>query len=121
MQRRSVGWLDCPADEFFRLLAMHEAGKINLLAMAMETADDEPEEVEEAPPSPPVKKELAHRAGVSAAQSVMRALASVSGPVTSTQIVTMTGLCKSTVNKQLNLVAVRAGTNESGTQLWLRK
>ena len=49
-KRPPVGWLDVPADEFMRLLSLHNAGAINLLTMpetaadAVELSADEPEE-----------------------------------------------------------------------------
>lgn len=47
-RRHTAGWLDCPADEFMRLLALHNAGEINLLEMPETAADvvDEPPEEE---------------------------------------------------------------------------
>lgn len=43
VRRQKEGWLHVHADEFFRLLSLHERGEINLLEMPM-TADDEGDE-----------------------------------------------------------------------------
>lgn len=40
-QRRPVSWLHCPVHEFVNLLAQHEAGEIDLLAMPTEEEEDE--------------------------------------------------------------------------------
>jgi hypothetical protein len=55
-QRKPLGWLECSADEFFRLLALHEAGRINLLTMPELSADNtsevDPDEPEQMQPQP---------------------------------------------------------------------
>ena len=44
VKSKPVGWLECTANEFLRLLAEHEAGKINLLEMP-ECANDADDDV----------------------------------------------------------------------------
>ena len=39
-KRRPVSWLHCPADEFLRLLAQHEAGEIDLRLMPVEEENE---------------------------------------------------------------------------------
>lgn len=40
-QRRPVSWLHCSTDKFLDLLAQHESGEIDLLAMPTDTDDEE--------------------------------------------------------------------------------
>lgn len=40
VKRKPLGWLDCNVDEFLRLLALHESGKIDLLQMPETSAND---------------------------------------------------------------------------------
>ena len=56
VKSKPVGWLECTANEFLRLLAEHEAGKINLLEMpecANDTDDDDADDTDDKPAAQP--------------------------------------------------------------------
>ena len=100
-QRKPVSWLECSTDEFMRLLAQHEAGEINLLAMP-EMAGDE---VEIEPDAEEVETEAApvviegHTTGGSNVDMIRRCL--VGRQLTMTQVMELTGLTKMQVKSAM--------------------
>ena len=61
VKSKPVGWLECTANEFLRLLAEHEAGKINLLEMP-ECANDADDDVADDTDDEPVAQQASREA-----------------------------------------------------------
>lgn len=138
-KRKPLGWLECSADEFFRLLTLHSAGKINLLAMpetSADTLDDEPEEderedVTEQPPAPsPLAPPSAVKRGTLArnkasAGVVRQVVASADRPLTVIEIAHKAKLSPAAVRAAIRRGKTFfqcAGLDEDGhTKLWGKK
>lgn len=97
-KRRPLGWLECTADEFMRLLALHNKGEINLLAMpeyaSDPVADESEADADEAP-------EPTSRAGagpqsmtVPALIRVRQAMRHITQPTPTAVIASRSGLTK---------------------------
>jgi hypothetical protein len=102
-QHKPVGWLECSVAEFMLLLAQHEAGEINLLAMPEMAGDEveiEPdvEEVETEAEVAPVATE-GHTTGSSNVDRIRRCL--VNRQLTMTQVMELTGLTKMQVKSAM--------------------
>lgn len=102
-KRHAPGWLECAAEEFIRLLALHNAGEINLLAMPERTGDvvelpDEPE-ADETPTDPrrlgPVNRDMG------SAVRVCNLLSQLQAALTVQEITQKTGLTANAVRTVL--------------------
>ena len=103
-KRKPLGWLECSADEFVRLLALHDAGKINLLTMP-EYSTDDPEKAEEvegeqAPqPAPRSQSGVTIERNYAGAGMVRQLLARAAAPMTIVEIAHKLGLSVNAVRK----------------------
>ena len=98
-KRRRVGWLHCSVDEFLRLLAMHEAGEINLLEMDDGTADED--DADPVEPDEPIAQPRSHVGGGMTFGRVLFVLQQASKPLSAQQISSMSGTNIETVRDHL--------------------
>lgn len=113
-RRTGVGWLDCDYQEFLQLLARHESGEINLLTMDAETTD--PVEPDDNPDEPlDYSSHIARRANGTAFSRTYAVLQKVDGPLTTPQIVQMTGFGRATISK---LLSENSAFSRVGFSLW---
>lgn len=102
-RRHALGWGECPVDEFMRLLALHNAGEINLLTMPETAADatDEPAEDDaDEQPAEPRRLGVVERTKGSVG-IVLIAVSQSPTPMTVREIVRATGLTDSAVRAVL--------------------
>lgn len=101
---QTLGWLEVSVSEFVQLLARHEAGEINLLAMPEMAGDevdsDEPEEVEQPQEEQPVAQGARIKSDSHLAR-VIRSFASRDSQLTQAQISERCGLTKKQVKSAM--------------------
>ena len=101
---QTLGWLEVSVSEFVQLLARHEAGEINLLAMPEMAGDevdsDEPEEVEQPQEEQPVAQGARIKSDSHLAR-VVRSFASRDSQLTQAQISERCGLTKKQVKSAM--------------------
>lgn len=117
-RRRPVSWLHCGVDEFLRLLALHEAGKINLLEMDTEEPDDDIE--------PDVDGEplhgRTHVAGGTTFGRVLFVMQQATRPLTAKEIASMAGTNIETTRDHLSTSDAFVLVSKSGCAgLWMLK
>jgi hypothetical protein len=98
-RRHGLGWGECPAEEFMRLLALHNAGKINLLEMpetAADAVDELPEDEADEQPADPRRLGAISRTKGSLG-IVITAVSQSPTPMTVREIVGKTGLTEGAV------------------------
>lgn len=132
-RRRSVGWLDCPVDDFLRLLGQHESGEINLLAEPAELTDGDEDEAEKSEAAeevrledlPPTRALPARppRNGARTYPLVRAFLLRTRHPVTADRVALATGAGNSSVRTVLKAYPefVQAGQDAEGVVLWTHK
>lgn len=105
VKRKPLGWLECNVDEFVRLLALHESGKINLLQMPETSADDCDDETvadgtQSAEETKPRRLETVSR-NMASTGMVRQALGRSHLPLTASEIARTTGLTENAVKAAL--------------------
>lgn len=98
-RRQTDGWLECSAEEFMRLLSLHNAGKINLLEMpetAADAVDELPEDEANEQPTDPRRLGVVSRTKGSLG-IVITAVSQSLTPMTVREIVGKTGLTEGAV------------------------
>lgn len=127
-KRRPLGWMECSVDEFLRLLALHQAGKINLLKTpeyATDDIDDEPEDEQPVVEKPlgKARRSAASRVPGATCVLVRQTLAHSSDPMTSEQIARQTGATNNAVRTVLrrNPQWFACAGTEGQALLWVAK